>query len=295
MAVLLHHTSTASESHRNNLLVGFALSDFHMGQERGRPLRVHASTTARTEVKPSALQCNYDSNQLWVTEYAEPIALNVDGRASQQQGPVKFGSGYGPAVSRGNVRHGRGRPGTTRQPPTRQPAVQPRRRRQTPLEVDIADGTSPIAALKVSGGHCSGSAQQCGWAVAYSLHGDGSVGGPAKIVFVGEGVTGFALINQLGREYAAVQRCRYAGCLGDVCAYVCVLPCVCVRGLLGFVLRPCCFTPVAHARCLRAASKRRTTAASSSMGSRTSKSAVVTWTGKVRSTLSWTLDCRATI
>lgn len=269
--VLTHSLRRPTDSGaRNNLLVGFKSSDFNFGQQYGRPLRVKATTEHRVGIAPSSLDCPAGKNHMWVAEFAEPVSLDPSGRASRQQGPVKFGSGYGPALTRGHVRHGRGRPSTTRQPPTRLPPAPVRRPRQTPLPVDMPDGSSPIAALRVNGGHCSGHSQQCGWAVRYGV-GFYSLGGPQQIVFVGEGVQGFTVIRQLATDYGAVERCRYV-------TFACVL--------LWCWLDVCGTCPS-----WVAVSKPATHAALSSTSSMISLAAGDPWMVIPLSTLSLTRDC----
>ena len=208
---------------RANRLVGIDKSSFNFGEASGPPLAVTVSVSYNLAVKPSGL--HYDGHvelqpSLWVVEYTEPVALDPSGKASAQQGPAKFGSGNGPAQSKkkvGRTRRRTKRKGrTTKQPSTRRPSGQSRRRRQTNKVPDKPGNLSPIALLKVDASHCSAEAQQCGWAVRHILQSNGRPSGadgstltPNEVMFVGEGVRGFAIGEQLGRKYAFIERCSY--------------------------------------------------------------------------------------
>ena len=218
---------------RSNLLLAFRLSDFVLSTSTGPPVAVVAEQQYHLHVAPSALHFDNGvvspSPSLWVVEFAEPVALERDGRASSQQGPAKFGSGVGPATTRGSVkrrggRNKRSKPRTVRLPPTQKPVNQKRRRRQTAESVDKPSFLSPVAALTVDSAHASGRYQQAGWAVRHVLTTEGDLVGavssgakvtPQQALFVGEGVRGFGLVRQLGTAYAAVQRCSYRS--GYVC------------------------------------------------------------------------------
>ena len=216
---------------RNNRLVGFKHGDFKFSQRSGKPLAVTMHRSYQVEVKPAGLWYGVDRSydSLWIVEYAEPVRLDQDGSASEVQGEHEYGSG--PALDKSHV----GRKGkkkgpkpkkrsTTKQPRTKKPSSHHTRQRVSKVSPMKEDDLLPVVPLEVSSFHCHSDAQQCGWAVRQDLDPndglpdaatasdtlDGSnVLVPDKSFFVGEGVRGFALAEQLARRYAIIERCSF--------------------------------------------------------------------------------------
>jgi len=216
------------DHNRNNRLVAFRYSDFQFSTTRGGPLAVSVHRSYNVEVKPSGLHYAPGGaiDSLWISEYAEPRALDPNGKESIQGAKPKYGAA--PTTRKSNVGGGKRkrkpRPKTTKQPKARKPTKQRNRVRQSKLQFETEDDVTAVVDLKVRALHCSPLHQQCGWAVRQDLDpnsglpdayvGASTLDGPNVLVpdeamFVGEGVRGFAVATQLGRKYGIIERCSY--------------------------------------------------------------------------------------
>ena len=219
--------------YRNNLLVCFKYDDFKFHETSGKPLAVRMHRSYRIEVKPAGLSFvvdgSYDS--LYIVEYAEPVLLDQDGRVSDQNQRSDFGTS--PATDKSDVgrkgkRKGKRKPPkskTTKEAKTKPAQNQQSRQRVSTLSFNKEDDLLPVVPLGVHSLHCNVQYQQCGWAIRQDLDpNDGlpdaatsnvNMDGRSPLVpdlafFVGEGVRGFSLADQLGRKYAIVERCSFA-------------------------------------------------------------------------------------
>jgi len=212
------------EHSRNNRVVALAFSDFQFGTQVGKPLAVTISKSYHVEVKPAALHFAPGGaiDSLWIAEYAEPRLLNPNGQEAANQGQQEFGSG--PASTQADpLPPG---PSSTKQPDSVRPKNQKNRPRVSVSAPEVPPEMSAVRDLKVRALHCNPEFMQCGWAIRQDLHptsglldpasvGDSLLDGPGVVwpdaaIFVGEGVRGFALASQLGRDYAVVHRCTFA-------------------------------------------------------------------------------------
>lgn len=208
---------------RNNRIVAFKYADFKFHQKSGKPLKVTVHRSYNVDVKPVGLHFSVDRSfdSLWIVEYAEPVVLDFDGKASKQQGQTKYGVGEASDTSR--VKRKSKRSASTKQPRTRRLSSQASRPRTSDEAMEKPAAEEAIVSLGVSSSHCYADFQQCGWAVRQDLDPrDGlpdaattnSVDGAATLIpdaamFVGEGVRGFAIASQLARSYAIIQRCTF--------------------------------------------------------------------------------------
>lgn len=206
-------------NNRNDQIFAFESNDFFGG--RGPPMKVVMAASYHTEVKPSGLTYDLQKHdELWVTEYHEPVKLELDGTESEDQGLTEYGSGS--ALSH-KKRKGRGKKRSKKPKTINTAANQEVRTRSIasiltflPPEDEI-----PIAQLKVDAEHYVATYEQYGWAVMYQLGANDDLPTAIKTdklsgknvlipdlaVYVGEGVTGAFKASQLGNDYFLIQRC----------------------------------------------------------------------------------------
>lgn len=172
---------------------------------------------------PSALFYDADAAfgdaGLWVAEYQEPIGLGSDWQENEEQGMGDVSASACPKQSVSpddpvsNATAGEELVDPIAGSAT---GTADRRARRSNETATRSLSESLWAPLSVDSDHCDTGSQQCGLAALYEfgttslpVGNQNGVIRPSLVVFIGEGVRGLAVFEEIGRTYMALERCSF--------------------------------------------------------------------------------------